>query len=162
MGLFCLFVCLFVVCLFVVDCFPIYREKWIYYLSWRSPLTECEIHWKTGLLPLYESFLSRIFPNHGKHFHTMDKTMEIGFSNTIFPKYFPTIEAGLQFFKCYVKFGRLNFMMYNAIILRFTRFCPTIEAGLHFFQFGRLNFMMYNAIILRFTRFCNPEWNTTL
>ena len=61
---------------------------------------------KAGPLPQYGSFISRIFPYHGKHFHTMElvKTMEIEFSNlfffyhfviifTIFPKlYFHTME----------------------------------------------------------------------
>ena len=43
------------------------------------------------LFPEYFQSISRIFPYHGKHFHTMelDKTMETGFSNLV-----------LQYFHC--------------------------------------------------------------
>ena len=47
---------------------------------------------KTGPIPQFGRFISRIFPYHGKHFHTteLDKTMEIGFSN-LFLQYFQNI-----------------------------------------------------------------------
>ena len=50
---------------------------------------------RAGPLPHYGSFISRIFPYYGKHFHAMelDKTIAIGFSNlflTIFTRYFRT------------------------------------------------------------------------
>ena len=53
---------------------------------------------KAGPLPRYGSFISRIFPSHGKHFQTieLDKAMEIGlYTNlvfTIFRKYFNSVE----------------------------------------------------------------------
>ena len=49
---------------------------------------------KTGPLPQNGTFISRIFPYHRKHFHTLelDKTMEIGFSN-LFLQYFQNVGA---------------------------------------------------------------------
>ena len=50
-------------------------------------------HGMEVLFPEYLQSISRIFPYHGKHFHTMelDKTMEIGFPN-LFLQYFHTVE----------------------------------------------------------------------
>ena len=64
---------------------------------------------KTGLLPQYGSFISRIFlsvifPCHGKHFHIMDleKTMKNGFS-ILFLQYFKNISIlwKVHFFQCH-------------------------------------------------------------
>ena len=71
---------------------------------------------KSGPLPQYGSFISRIFPYHGKHFHAMewDKTMKIGFSN-LFLQY--------RFLKCDVivlqtfPFEPLNLIMRYAQLL---------------------------------------------
>ena len=55
--------------------------------------------------PEYFKSISRMFPYHGKHVHTMemDKFIEIGFSNlflTIFSTYFHTMEE-VQSFQCH-------------------------------------------------------------
>ena len=57
------------------------------------------------LFPEYFQSISRIFPYHGKHFHTveLDKTMEIGFSN-LFLQYFQNISILWErsiFFQCF-------------------------------------------------------------
>ena len=56
---------------------------------------------KTGLLPQYGRFISRvsrIFPYHGKRFHTIQNYENWIFQpfSTIFPKYFQTVEE-IQF-----------------------------------------------------------------
>ena len=62
------------------------------HLSIQSCFVSLTFTGKTEPLPQYGSFISRIFPYHGKHLHTMelDKTMDIGFSN-LFLQYFQNI-----------------------------------------------------------------------
>ena len=65
-------------------------------VGWKCTLEKMDLfHRMEVLFPEYFHSISRIFPFHGKHFHTMelDKAMEIGLSNP-FLQYFQNISKG--------------------------------------------------------------------